>query len=216
MVRRTLEDGFALTKRADVTLGKISGIRTSLVKDTFFGVGGPNLRQVWVYHIHRSCREGVHMHHVLSGVWQSGDVSADGAQIPALNSRPHRLLKLRDYLGRLAGGSALTVEQTGSCLISASDMVWHYGVGFPSEPLLGYLRSGASVLAWPCVWFLNPYVRNGTLLGSLSGAFCVLCFWTFARDAENEPIWCLFRWRILNSSLYWENTVANISYSNVF
>lgn len=87
------------------------------------------------------------MHHVLSGVWQSGDISADGTQIPALNSRPHRLLELRAYLGRLAAGSALTMEQTGSRLISASDMEWHCGVGFPSEPLLGYLRSGASVLA---------------------------------------------------------------------
>lgn len=86
------------------------------------------------------------MHHVLSGVWQSGDISADGAQIPALNSRPHRLLKPRAYLGRLAGGSALTMEQTGSHLISASDTVWHCGVGFPSEPLPGHLRSGASVL----------------------------------------------------------------------
>lgn len=89
----------------------------------------------------------MHVHHVLSGVWQSGDTSADGAQIPTLNSRPHRLLKLRAYLGRLAGGSTLTTEQTGSCLISASDVPWHRGVGFPSEPLLGYLRSGASVLA---------------------------------------------------------------------
>lgn len=87
------------------------------------------------------------MHHVLSGVWQSGDISADGTQIPALNSRPHRLLELRAYLGRLAAGSALTMEQTGSRLISASDMEWHCGVGFPSEPLLGYLRFGASVLA---------------------------------------------------------------------
>lgn len=87
------------------------------------------------------------MHHVLSGVWQSGDINADGAQISALNGRPHRLLKLRAYLGRLAAGNALTTEQTGSRLISVSDMVWHCGVGFPSEPLLRYLRSGASVLA---------------------------------------------------------------------
>lgn len=49
-----------------------------------------------------------------------------------------------------------------------------------------------------------------------SSEFCVLCFWTFERDAENEPIWCLFRWGILNRFLFWENTVANISYSNVF
>lgn len=89
----------------------------------------------------------MHAHHVVSGVWQSGDISADGAQIPALNSRLHRLLKLRAYLGRLAAGSALTMEQTGSRLISASDVVWSCGVGFPSEPLLGYLRSGALVLA---------------------------------------------------------------------
>lgn len=87
------------------------------------------------------------MCHVLSGVWQSGDISADGAQIPALKSRPHRLLKPRAYLGRLAGGSALTTEQTGRRLISASDMAWRCGVGFPPEPLLRYLRSGASVLA---------------------------------------------------------------------
>lgn len=59
--------------------------------------------------------------HVVSGLWQSGDISADGAQIPALSSRPHRLLKLGAYLGRLAAGSALTTEQTGSCLIRASD-----------------------------------------------------------------------------------------------
>lgn len=46
MVKRTHEDGFALTKRTDVKLGKISGIRTSLVKDTFFLGRGPSLRQV--------------------------------------------------------------------------------------------------------------------------------------------------------------------------
>lgn len=62
------------------------------------------------------------MRHVLSGAWQNGDMSADGAQIPTLKSRPHRLLKLRAYLGRLAGGSALATEQTGSHLISAADV----------------------------------------------------------------------------------------------
>lgn len=85
------------------------------------------------------------MHHVMSGVWQSRDIDADGGQISALNSRPRRLLKPRPYLGRLAVGNALTTEQTGSSLISASDMVWPCGVGFPSEPLHGYLRTGASV-----------------------------------------------------------------------
>lgn len=66
---------------------------------------------------------------------------------PHLTADPYRLLKPRAYLGRLAGGSALTTEQTGSRLISALDMAWHCGVGFPPEPLLRYLRSGALVLA---------------------------------------------------------------------
>lgn len=73
------------------------------------------------------------VHHVMSGLWQSRDVSADGGQIPALNGRPRRLLKLRPYLGRLAAGSALTTERTGSHLISASDVLWPCGVGFPSN-----------------------------------------------------------------------------------
>lgn len=91
------------------------------------------------------------VYHVMSGVWQSRDISADGGQIPALNSRPHRLLKPRPYLGRLAAGSALTAERAGSSLISAADVVGPCGVGFPSEPLRGYLRTGASVLARPCI-----------------------------------------------------------------
>lgn len=153
-------------------------MRTGWVRDVcIFWVGGPSLKKALIYHIHGSWGEGVRVHHVLSGVWQSGDISTDGAQIPILNSRPHRLLKLRAYLGRLAGGSALAVEQTGSCLISASDMVWHCGVGFPSEPLLGYLRSGASVLTSPWIWFLSPYVRNGpcSLLSDCISQQWVLC-----------------------------------------
>lgn len=39
MVRRTLEDGFALTKMTDVKLGKISGIRTSFQGYIFSGRG---------------------------------------------------------------------------------------------------------------------------------------------------------------------------------
>lgn len=120
---------FALTQRNMLNWGVISGMRVGSVGDIcIFGVGGPSLRQALVYHIQGSRGEGVHMHHVLSGVWQSGDISADGAQITTLNSRPHRLLKLRAYLGRLAGGSALATEQTGSLLISASDMALWYWV----------------------------------------------------------------------------------------
>lgn len=153
-------------------------MRAGWVRDKcVFGVGGPSLKKALVCHIHGSWGEGVRVYHVVSGVWQSGDISADGAQIPILNSRPHRLLKLRAYLGRLAGGSALAMEQTGSRLISASDMVWHCGVGFPSEPLLGYLRSGPSVLTSPWVWFLSPYIRNGpcSLLSDCISQLRVLC-----------------------------------------
>lgn len=113
---------------------------SKLVRNIFLG-WGTQLKTGMVYHVLRNRGEGVCEHHVLSGVWQSGDIHADGAQIPTLNSRPHRSLKARAYLGRLAGGSALATEQTGSHLIRASDMAWHCGVGFPSEPLLGYLRS---------------------------------------------------------------------------
>jgi hypothetical protein len=122
------------------------------------------------YHFHKGRGGGagrVCVHHVMSGVWQSRDISADGGQIPALNSRPHRLLKPRPYLGRLAAGSALTAAQTGSSLISAADMVWPCGVGFPSEPLHRYLRTGASALARPCIWFLNPNISPESLLASL-------------------------------------------------
>lgn len=117
-----------------------SGMRASW-SGIYFWAGEHSLRQAWSSTTSIGTEGRECEHHVLSGVWQSGDIHADGAQIPALNSRPHRSLKARAYLGRLAGGSALATEQTGSHLIRASDVAWHCGVGFPSEPLLGYLRS---------------------------------------------------------------------------
>lgn len=124
---------------------------SGLVKYIYLCLEDPAQGRLLVYHLHKGRGKGVCVHHVMSGLRQSRDVSADGGQIPALNSRPHGLLKLRPYLGRLAAGSALTTEQTGSHLISAPDVVWPHGVGFPSEPLHGYLRTGASVLARPCI-----------------------------------------------------------------
>lgn len=134
------------------------------------------------------------VYHVMSGLRQSRDVSADGGQIPALNNSPHRLLKLRPYLGRLAAGSALTTQQTDSHLISAPDVVWPRGVGFPSEPLHGYLRTGASVLARPCIWFLNLNTSE-SLLASLRPGFPAESFVSLILDILSwEAVHMVFVW----------------------